>query len=306
MSLIKKPAETIGKETIAALIYGQSGTGKTTLACSAPRPVVFDFDNGITRIRDEHQVDNVSPQNWAEVNQALDEVAAAGLYKTIIVDTASKMIDFIITDVCGSAQPKLQQWGLINAKFKTFLRSVQSLHMNVIFIAQRETEKMANDEIRYVPQFRASNYKDVVCDLDIVGYLEMATVKGVNTRIVTFDPSPRNEGKNTANFLPSYQIPTLAEGQSNTFLTDRFEEYVKEQQLRQQKKAETLNALSKKIEEYDTALAECSDATSINDVLTNAKSEAALGDLRIRLSKMIDQRAKTLNLTLNKKTKCYE
>ena len=39
MSLIKKPNELDVQTKIKALIYGQAGMGKTTLALSAPKPL---------------------------------------------------------------------------------------------------------------------------------------------------------------------------------------------------------------------------------------------------------------------------
>ena len=43
MSLIKKPNELTVKTTLSALIYGQPGMGKTTLALSAPNPVPVSY-----------------------------------------------------------------------------------------------------------------------------------------------------------------------------------------------------------------------------------------------------------------------
>lgn len=306
MSLIRKPAEIVGKETIAALIYGQSGMGKTTLACSAPRPVLFDFDGGVARIRDEHQVPTVQITKWQEALDALEEVANdGGEYRTIIIDTASKMIDSIIVHVCGTAQPKINQWGIINAAFKNFLRSVQSFGKNVVFIAQREVEKSGED-IRYVPQFRSSNYKDVICDLDVCGYMEMVNYKGQSMRQITFNPTERNEGKNTAEFQPAYLLPNLAQGAPNTFLSERFIEYSTKQREKTQKKAETAKIIAEVMNGYTDELANCQNADDINAVLEKARTEKAVGDLLLRLRQRIKERATTLGLTLNKETRCYE
>lgn len=306
MSLIRKPAEIVGKETIAALIYGQSGMGKTTLACSSPRPVLFDFDGGVARIRDEHQVPTVQITKWQEALDALEEVANdGGEYRTIIIDTASKMIDSIIVHVCGTAQPKINQWGIINAAFKNFLRSVQSFGKNVVFIAQREVEKSGED-IRYVPQFRSSNYKDVICDLDVCGYMEMVNYKGQSMRQITFNPTERNEGKNTAEFQPAYLLPNLAQGAPNTFLSERFIEYSTKQREKTQKKAETAKIIAEVMNGYTDELANCQNADDINAVLEKAKTEKAVGDLLLRLRQRIKERATTLGLTLNKETRCYE
>lgn len=306
MSVIKRPAEISGKETIACLIYGQSGMGKTTLACSAPSPVLLDFDGGVFRIADEHQVPTVQIEKWADAMAALRELEADGdEFKTVIVDTASKMVDSIITYTCGTAQPKIQDWGRINATFKSFLRSVQSLGKNVVFVAQREVEKNGEDT-RYVPQFRASNYKDVICDLDVIGYLEMVQNKGVEVRQVTFNPTSRNEGKNTANFEPAYIIPTLTGGKANTFLTERFNEYVAKQRAKSAKRAEMMAKIEKRVAEFKSEVEACTDAMSLNDIMDVAKKESSVGDLRLRLAQIVKQRAESLQLTFNKESKLYE
>jgi hypothetical protein len=306
MSIIKRPAEIVGKETIAALIYGQPGMGKTTLACSAPKPVLFDFDGGIDRVRLEHQVPTVQISKWEDAEAALKEIESApGEFKTIIVDTASKMIDCIIFKICGTAQPKIQQWGLINAEFKAFLRSVQQLRMNVVFVAQRESEKNG-EEVRQIPQFRASNYKDVICDLDVCGYMEMVVDKGQQVRMITFNPTSRNEGKNTADFEPAYFLPTLAPGQPNNFLTDRFAEFVERQRNKAKQRADIINGVNAKVEMYKSILGDCKDANDVNTILEKAKAEEAVGDLRLRLAQLIKDRATALNLKLNKETNRYE
>ena len=59
MGLIKKSNELTVKTTLSALIYGQPGMGKTTLALSAPNPVLFDYDGGIHRVNAAHRVPTV-------------------------------------------------------------------------------------------------------------------------------------------------------------------------------------------------------------------------------------------------------
>lgn len=299
---IKQPFEIESTKTIAALIYGQSGMGKTTLACSAPNPVLFDFDNGVDRLRSDHVVPTVQVRSWQDALDALEEVRNNGAeFDTIIVDTASKMIDCITTHVCGERNPQIQQWGIINTTFKTYLRSVQSLGKNVVFVAQREVEK-SGDVTRYVPQFRASNYKDVLCDLNVCAYLEMVTVQGKDVRQLTFDPTARSEGKNTAGFAPAYIIPTLAEGQPNTFLAERFAEYYQRQDEKDQQRAASLRKFDELSEEVEC----CTDAPSLNDIVSNIAKAKLPGDVKVRIRQVVTNHAAKLGLTFNKEEKCYE
>ena len=306
MSLIKKPAELTAKETIAALIYGQPGVGKTTLACSAPSPVVIDFDGGMGRLRVIDQRDSVPVQSWDDVFTVLQEIAEAGCYKTVVIDTASKMVDLIITKICGNQNPTIQKWGLINTEFKRLLRELRQMNMNVLFIAQRDKEKTGGEDERYIPQFRASNYKDVVCDLDIVGYMESVIYEGKPCTQITFDPSPHNEGKNAAGFEPSYIIPKAKDGVPITFMTDRFNEYIQRQRKNAAEKAEMLDYIEKRVADVELMVGECEDAESLNAVVDQLKDEKAVGDIRVRLAGVVRNRATALGLTLNKKNRRYE
>ena len=50
MGLIKKSTELTFPSTVKMMIYGQAGMGKTTVALSAPKPLLLDFDNGVKRV----------------------------------------------------------------------------------------------------------------------------------------------------------------------------------------------------------------------------------------------------------------
>src|SRR5574337_639433 len=93
MSLIRKPAQLTVQPTIKVLIYGQPGLGKTTLALSTPQPLLLDFDGGIHRVSPQHQTDTLQVTNWDEVLSALKEDLTS--YKTLVIDTAGKMLDFM-------------------------------------------------------------------------------------------------------------------------------------------------------------------------------------------------------------------
>ena len=54
MSLIKKSNELVIPSTVKMMIYGQAGMGKTTVALSAPKPLLLDFDNGVKRVNMAH------------------------------------------------------------------------------------------------------------------------------------------------------------------------------------------------------------------------------------------------------------
>jgi len=95
MSLIKKPSELEVNPALSALIYGNPGSGKTTLACSAPNAVLFDFDGGVNRLNGAHQIPTVQVHTWEEAVEALNEVKSSTEFQTIVVDTVGKMLAYM-------------------------------------------------------------------------------------------------------------------------------------------------------------------------------------------------------------------
>lgn len=75
MSLIKKSNELVIPTTVKMMIYGQAGMGKSTVALSAPKPLLLDFDNGVKRMNMAHleNIDTVQVTSWSDVQQVLQE-----------------------------------------------------------------------------------------------------------------------------------------------------------------------------------------------------------------------------------------
>ena len=95
MSLIKKAAELNLQTKMKVLIYGQAGTGKSTLAISAPKPLLFDFDGGVHRINFSHLsgVDTVQITSYQNFLDVLEEDLSS--YESFIIDTGGKMLDYM-------------------------------------------------------------------------------------------------------------------------------------------------------------------------------------------------------------------
>lgn len=225
MSLIKKPAELVIPSTVKMMIYGQAGMGKTTLALSTPKPLLLDFDNGVKRVNMSHLngVDIVPVCAWSDIKDLMNEDLSA--YDTIVIDTIGKMMDYIISYKCGHRLPSIKDWGGINAEFSWFTRALSGLNKHIVFVAHRDTRK-EGDETVFIPALREKSYNAIVTELDLLGYLEMRNENGTQRRTITFDPTSRNDGKNTCNLPGVMEIPGIinARGQitgPNTFITEQ-------------------------------------------------------------------------------------
>lgn len=211
MGLIKKPNELNVNVRIKMLVYGQPGAGKTSLALSAPKPLLIDFDNGVNRVDYQLIKDTVQVENYADVLNLLNTEDLSD-YETIVIDTGGKMLDCMAEYLIAS-NPRLgkrngsltlEGYGVRKVEFSSLIKLINSKKKHVVFVAHRTTEKNG-DDIRYVPLFGGSNYDALATELDLVGYL----VAEGSRRTITFDPCSTSEGKNTCNLPATMEVPNL-------------------------------------------------------------------------------------------------
>ncbi|CDD82643.1 putative phage nucleotide-binding protein [Bacteroides sp. CAG:462] len=306
MSLIKKSNELVIPSTVKMMIYGQAGMGKTTVALSAPKPLLLDFDNGVKRVNMAHLdgVDIVQVGSWQDVQQVLQENLSG--YQTIVVDTIGKMMDFIISYKCDTRQPQIKDWGGINAEFAWMTRTLSSLNKNVVFVAHRDTRKEGDDTV-FIPALREKSYNSIVTELDLLGYLEMRNENGVQRRTITFDPTSRNDGKNTCNLPGIMFVPNILDKNGNPTAKNDF--------ITTQVISPYLGMLQVKKEEaakYDKVIAEIkenieliTDARSANDFALRINEFEHIGSSLAKARDLFGKKVKELGLVYDKESKTY-
>lgn len=306
MSLIRKSTELSIPTNVKMMLYGQAGFGKTTVALSAPSPLLLDFDNGVKRVNDSHLqgVDIVQVTSWNDMKELMNENLSA--YQSIVVDTIGKMMDFIISYKCGTRQPQIRDWGGINQEFSWSVRCLSDLNKNIIFVAHRDTRKEGDDTV-FVPALREKSYNSIVTELDLLGYMEMRNGNGRVKRTITFDPTNRNDGKNTCNLPSVMEVPTIIDAQGrptakNDFITTRIiAPYLT---MLQSKKAEQ-EAYNKVMADITGCLELVADAASANDFIAHIDDFNHVGSSKMKASMMLAAKAKELGLIFNKETKTY-
>ena len=306
MSLIKKSNELVIPTTVKMMIYGQAGMGKTTVALSAPKPLLLDFDNGVKRVNMAHLdgIDIVQVSSWQDVQQVLQEDLSA--YQTIVVDTIGKMMDFIISYKCGTRQPQIRDWGGINAEFSWMTRTLSSLNKNVVFVAHRDTRKEGDDTV-FIPALREKSYNSIVTELDLLGYLEMRSENGVQKRTITFDPTSRNDGKNTCNLPGIMFVPGILDKNGNPTAKNDF---ITTQVIRPylnmlQVKKEEAAKYDKVVEEIREQIELITDAASANEVAKIINNFNHVGSSLAKARDMFGKKVKELGLVFDKETKTY-
>lgn len=301
-SLIRKPGQLVVQPTIKVLIYGQPGLGKTTLALSTPQPLLLDFDGGIHRVSPQHQSDTLQVNSWDEVLSVLKEDLTS--YKTLVIDTAGKMLDFMTAYLIKN-DPKLakrdgalqlQGYGARKVMFSNFLAQVNMLGKHLVFVAHDKEEKDGDSKfIR--PEIGGSSGGDLIKEIDLVGYMEAIGKK----RTISFDPCEKFYGKNTCHLETIIELPDL-NTMPNNLMTTIFERYAKSLEDRK-KVADEYNALLTVIKDGIEA---ANDVQSLNDLIPWAQTLEAIWDSRLQTKLLISEQAKKLSAKFNKVTSKYE
>ncbi|MFH1641459.1 MAG: ATP-binding protein [Nanoarchaeota archaeon] len=204
MLKIIKASEPIKIEQIITVLYGQPGIGKSTLAFTSESPLLLDFDKGAYRATNRKDI--VSIGSWGEVTQMSGDDLAP--YKTVIVDTAGRALDFITATLLKENHKwnfngalTLQGYGVLKSRFAAWLNNLTTMGKDVVLLAHSSEEKKG-DEIIERLDVQGGSKAEIYKQADAMGRLYIEDKK----RMLSFSPTDTAFGKNPAN-LDVMQVP---------------------------------------------------------------------------------------------------
>lgn len=128
-----KPVSLLPK-TLSIVVYGRSGTGKTTFSASLPKPILLlDMrEDGTDSIADQKEVSVARIEHWEEFEQLYWYLKSdKHKFKSVVIDTASELQDMAINHVAGEREPdemlSRRIWGQVSGMLKTWLLNYRDL-----------------------------------------------------------------------------------------------------------------------------------------------------------------------------------
>ena len=221
---IMKPTEmNFSDKNIIMIISGLPGTGKTTLALSAPDVLLIDTDEGMARVNPAHRKDASICKTYEEV--LADIKSAEGQYKTIVIDTCGALVEYM-KDWAMRTDPKaskkdggfsLQGYGVIKSEFIRLSAELRK-KFNVVFLFHENMTKNGDDGVFYELVVEGSTRTLVYQPADLAAHLFIQNGR----RYLGFTPTEQYSAKSAYGIKGIIEVPELQEGDPNDFLTKLF------------------------------------------------------------------------------------
>lgn len=228
MAIIHASEPQKSDQTFTMIIYGSPGIGKTTLALSAPDPLLIDFDDGMHRVSARHRKDYIRVGKYEDVLTDLKSPEIKD-YKTIVIDTGGSFVtylkDWALRTQKGARTQSgefnsLKGFGYVKTEFTRLASYIKdTLHKNTIFIfhSTEGTDKDGNPIQRLMCEGAARN--TVWNSADFGGYLQMMNGK----RVICFTPADDYFAKGCHGIAGINEVKTLGPADPNDFVARLFE-----------------------------------------------------------------------------------
>ena len=305
MPIVKPTEMNFSNKNIIIIIDGLPGTGKSTVANSAPDPLNIDTDEGAARVKPEHRVDTSVCKTYEEI--LADIKAAEGKYKTIIIDTCGALIEYMKewamrTDPKASKKDggfSLQGYGIIKSEFIRLSAELRK-KFNVIFLFHESMTKV-DENVFYELVVEGSARTLVYQPADLAAHLFIQNGK----RYLGFTPTEQYSAKSAYGIKGLIEVPELKEGEENNFLTKLFNK------VRANLAAESA-ALSPENEKYDVAISiakkmvdSVNSPEQVQEVFEGLKRLDHALTSEKEATAMLKARCKELDIVFDKNKKAY-
>lgn len=305
MTFLTKPSELKSPTTIKGLILGDTNNGKTTLALSAPDPVLIDFENGITRVSKQWQTISMQCKNF---NDFLDFLNSKEIkqFKTIVIDPLGEMADqikaYVISKDPKSAKDGRKLFPAIGNEFKNVWTILKNNGLSILFVSHTE-EILKNDVESLKIRCEGSFIKNFLpTQMDFVAILRRKDSRGKVERFLDFQ---KNEtftfAKRFDGLEDIIEVPTNTT--QNKFLTDVVWKKWEEKNQKEEDANKNYDSL---IEELQTKIANIKDIDQLNSYYSTIyKAHNKIWSSYEMEESFLKEKVKELDCIFDKKEKVF-
>ena len=311
-NMITLPEEmTFTDKNFSMILYGPPGIGKTTLALSAPDPILIDFDHGISRVKAQHRKATMVCKTYEEVLSDVERPEIAS-FKTFVIDTGGSFVTYLQdwamrTNPAQNRQKNgalsLKGFGAVKQEFQRFtgyVRDVMRKNIIYVFHSDEQKDKDGNPIQRLLCEGAVRNIVWQPCDFG--GYMQMIGTR----RVISFTPETEFFAKGCYGIEGQRDIPTLRQTDTNDFLTRLFEEARSNIEADNEAFAPVREQYKQTMQSVRDALDAVTDAKTATDAASYVASLTHVLTSQKEARALLKEKTDSIGLKWNKETGKYE
>ena len=223
MAVLQPHEMDFTNKKFSMIIAGSPGVGKTTLAMSAPNPVLIDLEGGVSRVKAQHRETTIVAKTYEEMLEDI-ESSSVRQAETLVIDTGGSLITYLM-DWAVRKNPKIannnmQKFAAIKKEFTSITNRLQhTFDKHIIYIFHTVEEKKGDVVTqRLLCEGSARNTVWQPCDLGAYFYMDG------EQRVLGFTPTEEYFAKGCYGIVGLHKVPNLTAKSKNDFLTKLFKE----------------------------------------------------------------------------------
>lgn len=227
--------------TLAAVVHGESGAGKSYFGGTTPVPrLILDAEGGSRYVKAHRRKVKWDPTteappvwdgswdacvvpvlDWPTLNAAYEWLASGEHpFRTVIVDSLTEAQKRLVDAVAGTDQPTLQDWGTIGRHFEDMIRRLRDLTFHttkpIEAVLLLCLSHLRDGETR--PFLKGQIELNLPAFVDVVGYLYTEVVDGKVVRRMLIEPANNIIAKDRTGALVESYGSVVQESDFTTWL----------------------------------------------------------------------------------------
>jgi len=150
MSIQLKSTGDIHAKGLKVLVYGQAGSGKTTLTKTLPKPVVLSAEDGLLSLKDDN-IPFVEIKNIGDLHDAYSWLKDSDEFQSVVLDSISEIAEVVLAHEKKVNKDGRAAYGEMDVQLSEIIRAFRDLNMHVLMTAKLEKQQDEMGRMLYFP-----------------------------------------------------------------------------------------------------------------------------------------------------------
>ena len=151
MAISLKNTKDLSHTGVKILVYGQAGSGKTSLIPTLPKPIVLSAEGGLLSIQDAN-LPYIQINSMDDLNEAYNYLLDNEEFKSVAIDSISEIAEVVLNHEKKINKDPRAAYGSMQEQMADIIRSFRDLPFKHVYMSaklEKSTDEMGR--ILYAP-----------------------------------------------------------------------------------------------------------------------------------------------------------